>query len=310
MNCELTIRTALTRENSKFALILGSGFNASAAGVESILASWQSLMGRVLGRDIQDASPTHAFERHLLKERSTASAAQRELVVLREIRNHIMWETERVLASGASYVPAFLFDPSWVSDILTLNFDDLVERYCRTRLKVRVSAWRIPKGFEGRQPFNRDSIRYRELIFPGGGRIRVWHLHGSVSRPGGIQLGIHRYALRTAVVEALRRHYKQWERRSEEAVTWYSALHRPVMVLGASLSEAEWDLWAAIIDRERNYAKPENRRFRKPMFQMREKEEGFQREWFQPLFSEGGDHPSQWKRLEEIVLRSKAKLSS
>lgn len=310
MNFELSFRTALSVENNRYALVLGAGFNASCVGENSILASWRTLMGRVLGRDIEDASPTHAFERHLLREGISGSAAQRERVILKEIRNHLVWETERVLQSSTSSIPAFLFDPSWVSDILTLNFDDLVERYCRTRLRARVSAWRVPKGFEGRQPFDRDSVRYRVLTFPDGGRIRVWHLHGSVSRPAGLQLGIRHYALRTALVEALRRHHKQWERRSEEATTWYSALHRPVMLLGASLSVSEWDLWSAIVDRERNYAKPENRGFRKPMFQMREQELGFQCEWFQPLFEEGGDHASQWKRLEELVRRSKAKLSS
>lgn len=309
MNCELSIRTAFTLNNSKYAIILGAGFNASFSPKKSILASWRTLMERVLGRGIEDSSPMHAFERFLLAAGSTGSASQREHIVLREVVNQIRWETERVLQTAAGYIPAFLFDPSWVSDILTLNFDELVERYCRTRLRARVSAWRVPKGFEGRQPFERDSVRYRVLTFPGGGRIRIWHLHGSVSRPAGLQLGIRRYAMRTALVEALRRHHKQWERRSEEVPTWYSALHGPVMVLGASLSESEWDLWAAIIDRERNYAKPENRGFRKPMFQMREKEDGFQREWFQPLFEEGGDHAAQWKRLEALVRRSKEKVS-
>lgn len=308
MNLELSIRTALSGEIGKYCIVVGSGFNVGICGAESILSSWRALMGRVLGRDPGDGSPAHAFERHLLRGVSTVPVALRERKILKEVRNHILWETERVLKTSSSF-PAFLFDPAWVSDIITLNFDDLVERYCRTELHARVSAWRVPKGFEGRQAFDKESVSYRELVFPGGGRIRVWHLHGSVSRPGGIQLCIGRFAGKSGLIEALRRHHRQWERRKEKAHTWYSVLHQPVMILGASLSVSEWDLWTAIVDRERNYAKPGNRSFRKPIFQMREKEDGFQCEWFLPLFEEGGDYAAQWKRLEALVRRSKAKVS-
>ena len=64
----------------------------------------------------------------------------------------------------------------------------------------------------------------------------------------------------------------------------------------------EWDLWFAIVNRNRNFAKSEFREHKKPIFQMRESndEKSHQNVWFRVLF-EGMDYPKQWDKLANIL---------
>jgi hypothetical protein len=308
MHFELFLRNLLAEGKDRFTCIIGSGFNARITCTENILASWKLLYGRVLGKVPEGESPHLAVERYLLSKGYVASEPARVQALVKALCNHVEWETQRLLRGSFGGFPDFLFDPAWVSDVLTLNVDDWVETNCRMGLGARISGWRLPTGFEGRLGYDKESLRYRELRFPGGGKIRIWHLNGSVLRPSGIQLGLGRYTRRAGQLEALRRHYRRSAGKSDPSPTWYSALHNPLLIVGASIPAMEWELWSAIADRERWNALPENREIRRPVFHMRSRNEGFQRDWFLPLFEEVGAYGAQWDKLEEVVRRSVARL--
>ena len=67
------------------------------------------------------------------------------------------------------------------------------------------------------------------------------------------------------------------------------------------MSKDEWDIWFALVNRERNFAKNENIQFKQPIFQMRECEckNDAQHQWFEPLFT-GMKFDEQWKKLEKL----------
>jgi hypothetical protein len=81
--------------------------------------------------------------------------------------------------------------------------------------------------------------------------------------------------------------------------TWYyRLLENPVLILGASMSTMEWDLWFALTSRERtNTSHPQ-------IFQMRECEfkNDAQHQWFEPLFT-GMKFDEQWKELERLFTK-------
>ena len=70
------------------------------------------------------------------------------------------------------------------------------------------------------------------------------------------------------------------------------------------MSKNEWDLWFALVNRQRNFAKKENQEYEHPIFQMRECEckNDAQHQWFEPLFT-GIKFDQQWKELEKLLNR-------
>jgi hypothetical protein len=67
------------------------------------------------------------------------------------------------------------------------------------------------------------------------------------------------------------------------------------------MSKDEWDIWFALVNRARNFAKSDNQQYKYPIFQMRECEcnHDYRHEWFEPLFT-GMDFNQQWKELEKL----------
>lgn len=121
-------------------------------------------------------------------------------------------------------------------------------------------------------------------------------------------LGARRYGQQIASVEQLRKHSKAKKSKNPNNDTWYDKLtHNPVLILGASISSNEWDVWSAIVNRERNFFKQKNITYRNPIFQMRNKTSKGQtcdtanQYWFKPLFDESLCYEKQWVKLEELL---------
>ena len=70
----------------------------------------------------------------------------------------------------------------------------------------------------------------------------------------------------------------------------------------------EWDIWNAIVNRERNFGKKENsEKYKFPIFQMRTSSSENQTKaksneiWFKPLFEENLSFEEQWNKLETLL---------
>ena len=138
-------------------------------------------------------------------------------------------------------------------------------------------------------------LKYR--IFKNEDKIRFWYPHGSIHDKDPITLGTREYAKRFQTIERLRGHSKSDEK--NKPTSWYHELtHNPVLILGAEMSQNEWDIWFALVNRERNFAKNENQQFKYPIFQMRECEctQDHRHKWFEPVFS-GLIFNEQWEEL-------------
>jgi hypothetical protein len=82
--------------------------------------------------------------------------------------------------------------------------------------------------------------------------------------------------------------------------SWYhQIIVNPVLILGAELSNTEWDIWFALVNRERNFSR--NQQYKFQIFQMigKGKRLRHRRGWVEPLFTDM-DFTDQWKELEKL----------
>lgn len=74
--------------------------------------------------------------------------------------------------------------------------------------------------------------------------------------------------------EKMRVEYKVNERKpskEKNQITWFNQfMNKPVLILGAEISVHETDLWLALINRERNFAKKINIGHKNPVFKMQD----------------------------------------
>lgn len=290
----------------KFTIILGSGFHRQALGASSILSNWEKLL-----KD-QDSDLTLTgfypldFEQLIVRrtgnQKDEASrqkaAGEMEKRISEEICFDLQCAQEKALKFNKKRYPIGIFNPKKVSDVVSLNFDTTAETLCFKEAKLKESEGKHSE-FESQESGNFE-IPYWEVGFKKEEKIRFWYPHGSIHDKDPITLGTREYAKRFQTIERLRHHSKS--KKENEPTSWYHELtHNPVLILGAHMSENEWDMWFALVNRERNFAKNENQQFKYPIFQMRacECKKDAQHEWFQPLFT-GMDFDQQWKQLEEL----------
>ncbi len=295
---------ALLKEPSiKFTIILGSGFHRQALGASSILSNWEKLL-----KD-QDPELTLTgfypldFEQLIIRrtgnQKDEASrqkaAGEMEKRISEEICFDLQCAQEKALKFNKHRYPTGIFNPKKVSDVVSLNFDTTAETLCCKEAKLKESE---RKHSEFKSEKNEDlKIPYWEVGVKDKDKIRYWYPHGSIHDKDPITLGTREYAKRFQTIERLRNHSKY--KKENKPTSWYHQLtHNPVLILGAHMSQNEWDIWFAFVNRERNFAKNENQQFKYPIFQMRECEckQNAQHEWFEPLFS-GLDFNEQWEEL-------------
>ncbi len=205
---------------------------------------------------------------------------------------------EKALKFKKRCYPIGIFNASKVSDIVSLNFDTTAAEICRGIAKQRKIIY-DPANFISEQN-EKLEIPCWEVRFNKTEKIRFWYPHGSVLDKDKITLGTREYAKRFQTIERLRKYSKSDKK--DKPTSWYHQItHNPILVLGAELSKDDWDIWFALVNRERNFSKNKNQQFKYPIFQMRECEckKDVQHEWFQPLFT-GMDFKAQWKELEEL----------
>jgi hypothetical protein len=208
---------------------------------------------------LSEMPPSRIVEAHLDRENDWQSAgAKRREAALQRATSAIVTEAEETLVAsarqGLDRVKAVMASPT-VSDILTLNLDTTVERM--------LAGWSDP-GTVGQ----RTRKRHETLPWTPSS-TRVWHIHGDRRQPRTIKLGIRHYGNMVGTVERARMDFKRREREhhalNKEMPTtesWVEVLMRSrLIVVGASLSTSEWDLWKILVDRHRNFAKRANRPF-------------------------------------------------
>lgn len=271
----------LGRPQADICLLVGSGIHAQWTAAthreeraRKVLSSWLSLL-KALGPETQlaDTLPPMLWEQLTLadvptravrnkfgitpNDWSTLAALKRESM-LQKATAELIADAESVLTASARCG----LDPVQrvvksrvVTDVISLNLDTVTERI--------LGNWKSPaQWIRTKQP---------QVVDGGAGEpIRLWHPHGDRRRPTSIKLGLRHYASLTPQIEKARKDAKRLERELGYPDAWEHArvspkswvelvLNRSILVLGASLSESEWDLWQSFVDRQRNFAKSKNR---------------------------------------------------
>ena len=289
----------LSLDEVKFTIILGSGFHRNAIGNHSILSSWEKLL-KELSPGAQLTGEYHLdFEKIIQSKKIVCEDSHiTEERLIQCVQKLIKEEQERVLNECSHCYPLGIFNPDKVSDVISLNFDEVPEKLLEKRDGVLTGKFVNESSYSKlkKDSYKYLSTRFKPIDFGRKEPIRFWHPHGSLEKTDKIILGSHRYSHMLETVISIRKHHMRAKRNNSIDNTWYyRLLENPVLILGAGMSPTEWDMWFALTSRERaNGSKPQ-------IFQMRECEckKDVQHEWFQPLFT-GMSFKQQWKELEEL----------
>lgn len=286
------------KQNRKFVLIIGSRFHPDILE-DSCLNSWENLM-KIIDLSYQFIPGKNNFlidcERMIMREtglQDEKHASKIEQNLLAKISNQIKCEQQNVCSTKMQNYPLEIFNSRYISDVISLNFDLVPEIMLNEGKSPKVKY--LYSKSEKRKKLS--STRHR--IING---INFWHPHGDVGNADTLILSVRKYCNNIIEIEKLRKRFKQNEKTVDYIESWFDKLVlNPIIVVGASLSETEWDLWSALINRERNFAKGKNIQFKNLMFQMRSKEVGNTvNSFFHPLFPTEIPFAEQWKMLRKI----------
>jgi hypothetical protein len=288
----------------KFTVILGSGYHKEALGNHSILSNWEALLSKLSNSNNFSKKLTLEFEKIInrrTKLQSEKASNKIEELEIKHIANHLRIEQDWILSQEDRFIYPNVFNPKYVSDVISLNFDYIAEEKTKKYFNYSEAVnWENRSSFlneKTKDIFNNTS--FREIIINKNDKIRFWYPHGSYLKHDSIVLGVNKYSNLVKNVIRIRKHYKANERNNKIDLTWYSQIvENPVIILGASVSEAEWALWSAFVYSKRNFGKKGN--IENPIFKMMSREESIvNNEWFFPLYKDM-DFSTQWEKLEEL----------
>ncbi|MFM2195391.1 MAG: hypothetical protein RL092_991 [Bacteroidota bacterium] len=305
----------------KFTLVLGSGFHKQAIGNSFCLSNWDQLLLQLGSKSCFNKNYILQFEELILdraKKEKDVPAHVLEAKLLADVQDILKNESLELDLHSYDKL-SFLFNPELVSDIISLNYDSLAEKICIKELNhLKKVEWENKNSCaENLSLKSKARIRwttdYRSIGNTDEKSIRFWYPHGNIRRKNSIVLGVHKYSQLLISFDSIRNHYKKKEKAyfglhkkpqkidwDSIDLSWYSQLlNNPVIFLGASLSDAEWDLWTAITHAKRNFAKDKNTEYSHNMYIMLDKDQKCHPNTssLKPLFA-GMSYKEQWVKLK------------
>jgi hypothetical protein len=299
------------KQAPRLTIVLGSGYHKNYLECTSVITDWCLLLKQLDPKIKTSTNYLLDFERMILHHKGALSLQQahiRERSLLNKAKDVILKEETTVLSEAHELYKTQCFNPKYVSDIVSLNFDRIAEKQVVKAFqlnKIKHPSSRISKSKSGQKHIQVcNEYQTADNI-----TVRFWYPHGNVARASSLILGARKYGMHIDTVEHFRRYskIKNGSTGKELINSWYEALTRkPVLILGASLSSMEWDIWSAFVNRERNYAKAKNEKYRYPIYQMQNKncvsdshDSAFI--WFDPLFDPNLNFAKQWDKLESLM---------
>lgn len=194
---------SLKKSNKRFTIILGSGYHKQALQENNILSSWEQLLKSQNNNFEPSSCYPLDFER-LITQKITdknKSARKVETTILSELCFDIKSAERKALNFHKDKYPTSIFNPYFVSDVISLNFDTIALRLCAE--KAGINYEKINKKeffFTNNTSLARDVLCY-EIPFDKDGSIRFWFPHGSYLESKNITLGTREYSKRMNTVE-------------------------------------------------------------------------------------------------------------
>jgi hypothetical protein len=324
INFENYINEKSIHGNEKLTIVIGSGFHKQAFYQNkeefNILTNWCCLLKEVSPKISLTDNYLLDFERYIIeetncqKDKSVSKIENKNLVLLAD---KLKKSQNITLESLSEKYPIYILNPKYVSDVISLNFDTVAEELFKLNYKKFKKCPNSTKNEFFINPKTNDKVLSNSIYFNqytnGSDIIKFWYPHGNIKRPTSLILSIRKYSTHLKAVEALREKMKKDEREHKydipsEKQTWFSQLvHTNVLILGASISYNEWDLWSALVARKRNYAKAQHLINEKYIFQLKitEKNESVnintKQLWFNPICSKNLEANEQWEMISKLL---------
>jgi hypothetical protein len=299
----------------KHVIILGSGFHKEAHGKDifNCLTDWNHLLKSVGGNPTTIQNQNYILDFELLVANKTRKQTEKiaskiEDDLLKDLSTNIEKDQKNVLSKKDIQYPLEIFNPNKVSDVISLNFDLVPE--------LLINKGKIPRIHYCKHVFTKEEkkisnsiniTRHRIIGNKKNGEITFWHPHGDIMTPSSMQLGIRKYGTSITEVELLRKRHKQFEANMSKkdnnyVESWYDKIiNQPVIILGASMSENEWDLWFALINKIRNFSKGGNSKFESKIYKMRHDNEKYRSDIFTELVPKSNDYKIQWQFVKNLL---------
>ena len=253
-------------EKSQITLVVGAGIHqvpkhTDPCTYESslLLSSWDRLIVNTFPNIKKSNCPSLSWELGLQIKAAKEPAFKRQLLEFDRVRTAINTAELHVLKSQELYHPiSRVLRSTHVSDVISLNFDLVAEALISNSIVKK-------KNFKRKTSENDRYWQFSDT--------RVWHPHGDRMLDGSECIGLRQYGLNIKHVELARQEYKKTERyrlknKSKRPrptpsrwVNLFMTNH--LIFVGCSLNFSEWDIWFALVNRWRNYAK-ENKKQHEP----------------------------------------------
>ena len=272
-------------KEKRLTLIIGSGVNKYAIGNKSTtLKSWCKLLDIAFKKKYKYNSQNYILE---FEKRLVDRTSKQDEKAANRIQNEILenicklMKEEQTNSKYTKCYPTYLFNKEIIGNVVSLNFDLIPEL-----IISRGEILKLGKRCESLSKYSESNIsRYREID-----GIRFWHPNGDIQSKKSIVLGMRQYINNLEYLEDMRRNHKSPLSDKEKPNSWYEAIvYNPVLVLESRLSDNELDIWGALINRERNYAKMSNRKDYRPsiyiMWSECESRKLNKPDWVKPFFS-------------------------
>lgn len=232
-----------------------------------LLSSWSALLDSISPKIPQSPSPILRWELALLQqhsdEQANEQANERNSAEFSKLQQTVIAAESEVLDHQCQYdLVKAVIAASCVENIISLNFDLTIEHL------LLKSGEPFPSVARDDAETNiADHLGRRRKT----GRCVIWHPHGDRESSEGSCIGLREYALRAKDLEDARDNYKKAERTktfvASEPRTWIDLIMSTnVIFVGTSLDFSEWDIWFALVNRWRNYAKPDKKQYEPKTF--------------------------------------------
>lgn len=268
-----------------FTFLIGAGIHhlhqpKDALIYEAIrnLSSWDRLISKVGCSNYSYLSQTMRWEICALESQDDISDADASNMVQaqQEKLRSVVKQYQNVISKSISnnvkikQLKSILKSP-YVTDVISLNIDLVLELLLAEKIPC-VKSGKI-STLERRREIKRECVQ-SELH---NDKLRVWHPHGDISNADSLAFGLWRYEKLIHPLKDARANIKKIEREKgfdcmrqiaiESPENWFQLMmFRPLVIIGTSLDDAEWDIWYALLSRWRNFAKSENKKYESPIW--------------------------------------------
>ena len=244
-------------QDNRTVLLLGAGIHQAATtknkkgtSAAQKLASWAgvqegshdaNLLGQTLAWELNALDGHDADDQAADRLTAQQKSLAEKLEALVKSAHHFGWQPPLALQ--------ILLQSEYVTDVVSLNVDLLLEQWIVKEHNLKT----LPRvnGADNRSRRRAFQLSSREINF--------WYPHGDIDRFRSLQFSLSDYGSSLRWMEKARQNYKAREKSEEDNAfeTWLDPFlsKRHILVLGASLDQAEWDIWYALLRRWRNFAR-------------------------------------------------------